>query len=297
MSATIIIPQYGRADLTLACIASIRQHDPHSWPILIIDDGSPDDSARQLAQSFQLQAAHSLPAPATMLVGSQCLSKFSSNPSHITLLHQPHRGLTAAWNAAAHHATTSILVFLNNDTLASGPFVQSLINPLLRETAFPAVESTPCGTIPAATPLLTGIRWRSERSLPAHVVRRLPTTQFLEGWCFAVRRDDLMRLDGFDESMRLYWSDTDLQCRLLQSHLADSNRLPSRAGDLSPPTPATSLIAFPDLPVRHLGHRTTHADPTHLRQWKIDRDAFVARWDGRQVQESCPVRPTRRVST
>ncbi|MCC7423497.1 MAG: glycosyltransferase family 2 protein [Planctomycetaceae bacterium] len=131
MSATVIIPQHGRADLTLACITSIRRHESHPWPILVIDDGSPDKSAQQLTQLLHLQSDHAqLAAPSTKLAGSQCLPNGVSHSSHITVLHQPHRGLTAAWNTAALHATTPILVFLNNDTIASGPFLQSLILPL-----------------------------------------------------------------------------------------------------------------------------------------------------------------------
>lgn len=109
---------------------------------------------------------------------------------------------------------------------------------------------------------MTGVRLRTERSLPPHLLRHLPTTRFLEGWCFALRREDFLKLNGFDESMRLYWSDTDLQCRLLES-----NRH-------TPPQDA--LAPIPDLPLQHLSHRTTHANPTHRRQWNQDRQAFIA---------------------
>lgn len=300
MSATVIIPQHGRADLTLACITSIRRHESHPWPILVIDDGSPDKSAQQLTQLLHLQSDHAqLAAPSTKLAGSQCLSNGVFHSSLITVLHQPHRGLTAAWNTAALHSTTPILVFLNNDTIASGPFLQSLILPLQephRPPTHPGCGSeqpgcrinrlamSPSHDVPAPLspsppcPALTGVRLRTESSLPKPLLKLLPTRQFLEGWCFAVRRDDLLRLGGFDESMTLYWSDTDFQCRLLQSHEPLLQR-PTGQADNSTACP---FIAMPHLPLRHLGHQTTHAAPTHRQQWHTDRAAFIRKWSNLQ---------------
>lgn len=254
MSATIIIPQHGRADLTLACLASIRQHDPRPWPAIVIDDGSPDDSFRQLRSALE---------------NTDNTPTLRAHASSITLIQQRHLGLTSAWNRAARQATSRIILFLNNDTLATGPFVEELFAPLLsnvdHDTSIPA------------TPLLTGIRHRDESSLPHTILSRLPATQFLEGWCFAIRREDFVRLGGFDETMRLYWSDTDLQCRLLESRSPLDHGLtqPTR---LTPPDAHNRLIALPDLPIRHLGHGTTRNLPTRRPQWHADRSAFVARW-------------------
>jgi GT2 family glycosyltransferase len=258
MSATIIIPQHGRADLTLACLASIRQHDPHPWPAIVIDDGSPDDSFHHLKAT---------------LSASQGDTARASHIGRTRLFQQSHQGLTAAWNRAARQASTRILLFLNNDALTTGPFIEELITPLLQEVR-------PDASIPT-TPLLTGIRRRTESSLPPTIFPRLPTTQFLEGWCFAIRRDDYLRLGGFDETMRIYWSDTDLQCRLLEDDSALDHGLTPPPPNTHPPKSHARFIALPDLPIRHLGHRTTRGLPTRRQQWHADRSAFIAKWSRR----------------
>ena len=111
--------------------------------------------------------------------------------------------------------------------------------------------------------LISGIRFRRETSLPAAVQSRLPTIDFLEGWCFALARSTFLDLGGFDESLALYFSDTDLQARALQH----DETLP--------------LVAAPELPIQHLSHRTTrHAvKPTARRtRWQHDRQRFMHKW-------------------
>lgn len=215
--ATIIIPQHGQSRLTVDCIASHRRYESIRWPILIIDDGSP---AADIATVKAMR------------------------DEQVTVITQPHVGVTAAWNRAAHHAATPVLVFLNNDVIFQGPVIEELTKPLIEHSA-----------------VITGARLRQENALPPHIVDRLPTTEFLEGWCFAVLKETWSGLGGFDESMRLYFSDTDFQARAI---LHQSS--------------AQSLIAMTQLPLRHLGHRTAHRLPHRNAQWRADRDAFVKKW-------------------
>ncbi len=248
-AATIIIPQHGRADLTLAAIRSIRDTDPIPWPILVVDDGSPDDSAERVA---------------------------GIDDAKVTLLRQPHRGVTAAWNHAARRAETEILVFLNNDVEARGPFVAPLIAPLLEPLAPASGDwgwgegaDAPSRLHPAPhpgcdrPPLITGVRVRRETALPRQILECLPTRRFLEGWCFALRRELFDLLGGLDESLPLYWSDTDLQCRALR---------------LASEPHTVALRAIPNLLLRHFAHRTTHALGDHHARWRTDRATFVRKW-------------------
>lgn len=192
---------------------------PTSWTVVLVDDGSNDDP-RQILRGI--------------------------DPEHTQLLNQSHAGTTAAWNRGAAAATTPYLVFLNNDTLTTGPWIADLIAPLQSRTT-----------------LISGIRFRRETSLPDRVQSRLPTDTFLEGWCFALARTTFLDLGGFDESLALYYSDTDLQARALQHD------------------ETLALIAAPDLPIHHLRHRTTrHAvKPTDRRtRWQRDRQRFINKW-------------------
>src|SRR6185503_13926933 len=46
---SIIIATYGRANLTLETIASIQQQTHQNWELIIVDDGSPDDTEEKVA--------------------------------------------------------------------------------------------------------------------------------------------------------------------------------------------------------------------------------------------------------
>lgn len=137
------------------------------------------------------------------------------------------RGVTAAWNVGVEAATTDWLVLLNNDVECRGPFLKRLP----REG-------------------ISGAALRVEELLGDEV---------LEGWCLAFSYRLWAELDGFDEAMRLYYSDTDFQLRAMER--------------------GSFLTAPRKLPLKHLGHRTAHdrdiiPQGERLAQWHRDRDVF-----------------------
>lgn len=219
-STTIVIPQYGHCELTLRCVRQIRETDPVCWPIVIADDGSSCDQFAWLHEHLT-QAG---------------LKK------NVQVLSNSHRGLSATWNSAAEQVKSQFIVFLNNDVSVSGPFIGPLIEPLSADQA-----------------LMTGVRWRWERALPVEILQRLPTARFLEGWCFAVGKTSFENLNGFDERMKLYWSDTDLQVRLLRNERLFPN----------------PIQVVHDLPIQHFGHQTTKTLPDRRTIWESDRQAFL----------------------
>ncbi|WP_197533713.1 glycosyltransferase [Symmachiella dynata] len=221
---TIIIPQRGHADLTRDCLTSLREQDRAAWPVVVVDDGSP-------------QAATGLTVE-------------DVSPGQLIL--QPHRGVSAAWNRGAAAAETQFLVFLNNDTISTGPWVDEMVRPLRqRECA------------------LTGVAMRAERALPESLLDRLAMRTFLAGWCFAISASVFRELGGFDESLRVYWSDTDLQLRAALQMRCDCREV---------------LRDVARLPLVHLGHRTAHDGrclPRQREQWCTDRQGFIAKWQQR----------------
>ena len=213
LSPTIIIPQFNQPELTRQAIQSLRRHESRRWPILVVDNGSSTKSLRRL---------HDLDDPQT------------------EILSLPRQGLTAAWNTAARRCRTSTLVFLNNDTLTTGPWVEALLAPLEQNLAW-----------------ISGVELRQETHLH-------PAIEMLSGWCFAVRRDTFQAVGGFDESLQLYFSDTDFLLRVRDQF----------ASVAIPP-----WTTVPDLPLSHLSHRTARQLSNRRSLWHDDRDRFQARWN------------------
>jgi len=217
-AATVIVPQHGRSDLTLACVRSFREAHGDGAPIIMIDDGSDSGEIEKLA---------------------------AAAPPNVQLMRLERCGVTAAWNAGANATTSEFLVFLNNDVATTGPWLVELIAPLRSE-----------GTV------ICGVERRMEQALPEAILRRLPTREFAAGWCFAVRRDDFDAVGGFEPSLRLYFSDTDLQARLL-----------ARVG-----RGREAIAVFGSRSLTHIGHATASRLRGRRDQWRADRARFVALW-------------------
>lgn len=217
--ATIVIPQYGQAELTIACLRSLRQRESRAWPVLVVDDGSPDHAAASVRDVLP----------------------------DVTVIEQPHQGVTRAWNLGTAQVGTPFVVFLNNDTLTTAPWVDCLLAPLRNETA-----------------RLCGVAWRAERALPPEVAAALPTLRFVEGWCCALSVARLRELGGFDESFHMYFSDTDLQVRLAHRFGRGSLTVVDEVQDA----------------LRHRGHASTRMLPQRRAIWTEDRRRFVEKWRG-----------------
>lgn len=216
-AATIVIPQHGQAELTIACVLSLRRWESGNWPIVIVDDGSDPADRERIEREL----------PETVL-----------QP-------QSHRGVTAAWNAGWRRVGTPYVIFLNNDVVAGARWVDAILQPIV-----------------SGKRLASGAAWRTERALPADVTGRLPSTQFAEGWCFATSVAALERLGGFDESLRLYFSDTDLQSRLMRMYGVD----------------ALGIVKEAQEALRHRGHASTRRLPQRRAIWTSDRERFISKW-------------------
>lgn len=152
------------------------------------------------------------------------------------LIRNPRPGVTAAWNHGINEAENEHVVVLNNDVICAGPFLNLLTFP---------------------SHVLVGARWRKE-SMIGTAAQSLPggaDSLWLEGWFFSMQKSYWRRVGGFDESMKLYFSDLDFQVRGAMLKL--------------------DRATVDDLPLQHLGHRTTRGTPGVREQWHIDREVFV----------------------
>ncbi|QDT35469.1 glycosyltransferase family 2 protein [Thalassoglobus polymorphus] len=162
------------------------------------------------------------------------------------------RGITYSWNRGAELAQGVFLIFLNNDVETHGDWCERLIAP---------IRKSEC--------LISGPKSRVESRFPQHLDSTSPKRKLLEGWCLALAKSYFDRLGQFDERYRLYFSDTDLQLRILQSF---------ESRERSSQQVLRGVQEVPGLPVEHLGHRTTRSQPSRSRQWRRDRKTYLQQW-------------------
>lgn len=108
MTVSIVIPVYNvapylREGLASVC-AAVENLTDATAEILCVDDGSTDESPEIL---------DSLPAPAA--------------PHALRILHQPHKGVSAARNAALDRATGDLILFADPDDTVSPGWIANLI--------------------------------------------------------------------------------------------------------------------------------------------------------------------------
>lgn len=87
---SIIVPVYNSETSLNTCINSILQQDYHSWELILIDDGSHDNSYKICKQ-------------------------YEINHNNITILRQNHKGVSAARNYGIESAKGEFICFIDSD--------------------------------------------------------------------------------------------------------------------------------------------------------------------------------------
>ena len=185
-----IIATYNRGYIVCEAIDSIINQTYKETEIIVVDDGSTDDTQEQLRQYG----------------------------SRIRIVSQNNSGPAAAWNAGIKAARGSIICFLGSDDVYLPNFVERHVSAL--EKAGPAV---PCSLGNALT------RWADGRQTSSFELARLRPpleeglwlnaldvflTRFVMcGQMWAIRREVLDRIGLFDVTLR-YLEDYDIGVRL-----------------------------------------------------------------------------------
>jgi len=87
---SIIIPVYCTAHTLDRCLQSIVGQSFRDFEVIVVDDGSPDDSA-------------------------QLCDRWASEDARISVVHQPNGGLSAARNAGIERARGEYITFVDSD--------------------------------------------------------------------------------------------------------------------------------------------------------------------------------------
>ena len=99
---SVIVPVYRCADTLERCVQSVLAQDFADWELILVDDGSPDQS------------------------GALC-DAFAARDSRITALHQKNGGASAARNAGLNAAQGTYIDFLDSDDLLAPGFFSAAV--------------------------------------------------------------------------------------------------------------------------------------------------------------------------
>jgi GT2 family glycosyltransferase/tetratricopeptide (TPR) repeat protein len=246
--ATVVVPAWNAWEQTQACLESLRPTLGVQDQVIVVDNGSTDATAARL--------------------------KLFSWAEVVT--NDTNLGLAEAYNLGAGLARHDLIVFLHNDTVLTGHWLDSLLAPF-EDPAVGAVgpRSNFCSGPQAAdgasylegdTQAMRQFARDWERTHRGNDAR----AELLDSFCLAVRRSAFDEVMGFDEDDLVGGIEVDDLCRRL---IARSWQLRVANGSF----------------VHHAGHRTHVANAVDWVDRRLaNRARFEERW-GAAVPRSFPL--------
>jgi len=187
---TVIIATYNRGYIVCEAIDSVLQQTYPDIEIVVVDDGSTDDTQ----------------------------AKLRKYGSRIRLVYQENQGPAVAWNSGVRAGHGSVICLLCSDDLWLPTFVERQVS-ILERTG----PSVPCSLCNAITRWSNGtevqsfelarLRPEADEGLWLNVTDVLLTRFVMCGQMFAIRREALEKVGLFDSSLG-YLEDYDIALRL-----------------------------------------------------------------------------------
>ncbi|KPL18208.1 MAG: hypothetical protein AMJ93_14025, partial [Anaerolineae bacterium SM23_84] len=190
MLISVIIVTYNGIQYLDGCLSSLRQDVSAKREIIVVDNASTDGSADFVQRRYR----------------------------DVTLVrNEVNRGFAAACNQGARIAAGSVLVFLNQDTRVKPGWLRALVDGF---DLGPAIALTTSKVLLMLQPdriqacgqdvHYTGLVFVRGFRLPADSLNTPQEVAAVSGASFAVRKPVWEALGGFDETLYMYYEETDL---------------------------------------------------------------------------------------
>jgi GT2 family glycosyltransferase len=180
---SIVVCSYNGGRTLTQCLRSLGALDYPDYEVIVVDDGSTDDTRAILLQFPDVRA-----------------------------IHQPNRGLSVARNVGLQAATGEIIAYTDSDCFADADWLTHLVYQLQRSgaDAVGGPNLTPeDGWLAACVAASPG--------QPTHVLESDQIAEHIPGCNMAFRRAALLTINGFDPQYRKAGDDVDLCWRLQQA--------------------------------------------------------------------------------
>lgn len=187
---SVIIPTYNEKDSILDCLKSLDKQNLKDFEVIVIDDGSTDETQK-------------------------LIENYKANNYSLSLLKQNHQGPASARNLGASQAMGDILVFVDADMTFDRKFINKLTQPI--------VSSKTKGTFSKWEYVSNWENvwakcWNINQNWPSR--RRHPSNQPNKQKVFrAILKSEFLRIGGFSKGG--YTDDYTLSAKL--GYLADSS--------------------------------------------------------------------------
>lgn len=182
MKLSVIIPTFNGKNRIKNCLDALLQQSVKPYEIIVVDDGSNDDTAIFVKNKYQ---------------------------NLITYLNQPNQGPASARNSGAKVAGGDILVFVDDDCKPLPDFLEKLTAPFKKD---PHIVATKGSYLTDQRSLIARFRQieYEERYL---LMSKCKEIDFVDTYAAAIVRKEFESAGGFDETL-IAAEDIDLSYRL-----------------------------------------------------------------------------------
>lgn len=199
MFISLIVPVYNSSQYLDKCLASIKSQTFNDYEVIMVDDGSTDDS------------------------GEICLRACEADNRFKLLEHRTNRGASAARNTGVDAATGTYITFLDNDDWIEGANALSNAHKLCVETDWPDLILHEMGSY---WPLSNTLEFPTRKSIHPQLTNFANATESLfflirnnlyhSSACEKIVKRSLLQDNGisFDEKVK-HNEDSDWSCRVL----------------------------------------------------------------------------------
>ncbi|MEY4200034.1 MAG: hypothetical protein RLZZ265_1774 [Verrucomicrobiota bacterium] len=206
---SVVVASYNGGKTLPACLTSLERLNYPNYEVILVDDGSTDDTA-QIAERYRMECDDRRPQAKPALAGEAAAS--ASDRPRMRIIRQVNLGLSVARNTGIHAATGEIVAFTDSDCRADEGWLHYLVGDLLRSdfTGIGGHNFLPPedGWIPAAVMASPGG--------PAHVMLTDRLAEHIPGCNMAFYKWALDEIGGFDPIYRKAGDDVDVCWRLQQ---------------------------------------------------------------------------------
>jgi GT2 family glycosyltransferase len=183
-SVSVVVCSYNGAATLEECLASLRRLDYPNFEVILVDDGSTDDTQEIVARFPEVR-----------------------------YIHQTNHGLSAARNVGARRATGEIVAYTDSDCVADEHWLSYLVSEMRRQN----VDVIGGPNIPPPNDCWVARCVAASPGGPSHVMLDDRLAEHVPGCNMAFRREALLALGGFDEQFRQAGDDVDICWRFLNA--------------------------------------------------------------------------------
>jgi cellulose synthase/poly-beta-1,6-N-acetylglucosamine synthase-like glycosyltransferase len=178
-SITLIAPSYNEESTCIESVRAFLNLDYPNFEVLVVNDGSTDDTLERLRKTFDLQPA---PRPPTSDLSTEPVKQVYRSRTHpdLWVIDKENGGKADALNTGINFCETSLFCAMDADTIVESEGLIRIVRPFLEDTSTVAVG----GIVRVANGCTIQSGRIQEVSMPQRLLPKLQVLEYLRAFFF-----------------------------------------------------------------------------------------------------------------